>query len=168
MSPGETLVLGGSPGPFVPGTPRTPQSARISASVPPPLSAYVGLWTGHSIRQACREAGGAVGVACRVLPRGNPVRVEIAHDGAEVRAELSLGGQRATMVGRVGADGTLVLRGAGGSSSHTITIEEWRTTIYEARIRGTLSYVISAGDEGLGSVTVVSALDGLTLEHVRP
>ena len=136
VSPGEASVLGGSPGPFVPGTPHALQPQRVSASLPPPLSAYVGIWSGHSIRRACSEAGGAVGVACRVLPRRNPVRIEIARDGAAIRAVLSLGGQRAALVGTVHADGALVLRGHGGSASHRLTIDAWRTTFPQVASAG--------------------------------
>jgi hypothetical protein len=159
-STGGTPVPSRSPTPLLLGGPGRLQPQHASAFLPTALPAYEGVWSGQSIRRECIEAGGAVGVACRSLPQRNQVRVEIRQAGAEVRAVLMLGGQRAVLAGRIRPEGTLMLRGGGGSRSHTITVDEWHTTIEQTRINGTFSYVISADDERLGSVTVLCARRG--------
>ena len=140
---------------------------RASAHLPQLPPSYAGIWSGRSIRRACIEAGGAVGVACPTFPDRNRVQIEIAQSGDRVQAELILGGQRAALTGRVRPDGTLTLQGAGRSTTHTITVRDWRANFDASGMQGTFSYVIAADDERLGSVIVSAALDGLTSTRSR-
>jgi hypothetical protein len=138
------------------------QRQHVSVHVPLPLPSYEGVWSGRSVRRACIEFGGAVGIACRALPDRNWIRLEITQRGSDVRAVLMLGGQEAVLSGRVRSDGTLTLRGEGGNETHSITLNDWQATVNQTGIHGTFSYVIAADDERLGSVRVTAALDGLT------
>ena len=127
-------------------------SARARAA------AYAGVWIGETRRRACTEFGGAVGVACRSLPAGQPVVVQLTGEGPQVRGVLTLGTERIPVIGRATPDGTLVLDGEHVGSSHTLTLQRWRARLEESRLRGTFSYRIAPADEGLGTVLMTAAL----------
>lgn len=143
-------------------SPMGPAPMHVSAYVPPQLPSYEGVWLGRTIRRHCAESGGAVGVACRVVPDHIRVQLDVTQTSSDVQGVLRLGGHRAAVTGHVRSNGTLQLRGSGGSGQYTLTVIDWRATLEGGRIRGTFSYVIAADDEGFGSVTVTAALDALT------
>jgi hypothetical protein len=156
-SPSPAPVLGGAPGPRLLAIPITPVPQRVSAQIQPPLPSYAGVWAGETIRRACVESGGAIGVACRAVPAHNWMRLEIAQAGSQAQAVLTLSGQRAVLSGRVQADGSLALRGGGSSAGYVMRVSDWHATVDGGRLDGAVAYVIAAEDERLGSVSITAA-----------
>jgi hypothetical protein len=150
-------VLSSSPGPRLIASPITPVPQRVSAQAPPRLPSYAGVWSGETIRRACVEFGGAIGVACRAIPEHNWMRLEITQAGSQAQAVLMLGGQRAALAGRVQPDGSLVLRGGGGGAGYVMTVSDWHATVDQGRLDGAFAYVIAAQDERLGSISITAA-----------
>jgi hypothetical protein len=153
--------LASAPGALITAAPVPPVADGVSSVVSPALPEFSGMWTGLAVRRSCSESGGAVGLACRVVPERQRVELEITQSGGTVRGLLTIGRQEATVTGNVRRDGTLVLRGVSRNGAHTISVPHWQATIDGAGMYGTFSYRITAADERLGAVTVTAALDGL-------
>lgn len=159
--------------PALPASPRLAAASLPIAAAPHPphvhgvsrlvrrVPVYQGVWAGTSIRQACSEAGGAVGVGCRSLPDKQRLSLRLTQVGSRARGVLELGSVQADVSGAVGTDGTLTLRGVRSDTTHTIRVTGWRSTTNGAVMSGSFAYSITPEDPRLGTVTVSAVIDGM-------
>ena len=139
-----------------------PPAAVRSRDVPATVAVlpqYEGVWAGRSSRTQCAEFGGAVGVACRSVPESQMLTLEMAQQGSLVRGVLTVGQVHADVVGSVGADGVLTLRGEHAAPTYTFSLRGWRSTAQGSDMQGTFSYVVDPQNHALGRVAVTASVD---------
>lgn len=139
----------------------TPSGEESTAAAGSRVPSVEGIWTGKWMRQTCKEAGGAVGVACRNIPDEQSVLLRLTQEGSSTQGTLQLGTLETGVTGSVRADGSLILNGRHEANAHTFTIRSWRSTIEDHAMTGTFAFTIAPDDDALGTVNVTAVLDSV-------